>query len=127
MRAFDTAERDLLGRNVLRTVTVASPLQGDAFVEPMEHLAVELRTCRRTVGLISEAFRRIAHSPPTDPHELDRFNALWTHTAEVDKALGAIVRGVDEVLAPTQGAASSITNWDEYTRRHSSAGSRCRR
>ena len=107
MRAFDTAERDLLGRNVLRTVTVASPLQGDAFVEPMEHLALELRTCRRIIGLISEAFRRIARNPPADPHELDRFNALWTHTAEIDKALGGIVRGVDDVLAPTQRAASS--------------------
>lgn len=32
MHAFDTAERDPLGRAVLRTVTVASPLQGDAFV-----------------------------------------------------------------------------------------------
>lgn len=105
MRAFDTAERDLLGRNVLRTVTVASPLQGDAYVRPMEHLAAELRTCRRTVGLLSEAFRRIAQDPPTDPYELDRFNALFNRTAEVDKMLVAIVRAVDAVLAPSNAPA----------------------
>ena len=91
----------------------------------MEHLAAELRTCRRIVGLISEAFRRIAHNPPTDPYELDRFNALWTHTAEVDKALSEIVRDVDEVLAPVQGQYLQSQR-DEYTRRHSGGGSRRR-
>jgi RecQ family ATP-dependent DNA helicase len=105
MRAFDTAERDSLGRAVLRTVTVASPLQGDAFVQPMEHLAAELRTCRRIVGLISEAFRRIAANPPADAYEVDRFNTLWSRTADVDKALIEIVRDVDAVLAPEQGVA----------------------
>jgi ATP-dependent DNA helicase RecQ len=105
MRAFDTAERDPLGRALLRTVTVASPLQGDAFVQPMEHLAAELRTCRRIVGLISEAFRRVAESPPADPFELDRMETLWTRTADVDRALVAIVRDVDAVLAPAQGPA----------------------
>ncbi len=100
MRAFDTAERDPLGRSVLRTVTVASPLQGDAFVQPMLHLAAELRTCRRVVGLMSEAFRRISRNPPADPYEYDRFQALWTRTAEIDRALGSIVRDTDAVLAP---------------------------
>jgi RecQ family ATP-dependent DNA helicase len=104
MHAFDTAERDPLGRAVLRTVTVASPLQGDAFVRPMEHLGAELRWCRRIVGLLSQAFRRIAQNPPADPYELDRFNAVFNRTAEIDKALVAIVRDVDAVLAPAQTA-----------------------
>jgi len=106
MRAFDTAERDPLGRALLRTVTVASPLQGDANVRPMLHLAAELRTCRRIVGLLSEAFRRISQTPPDDPYEFDRFEALWTRTAVVDRALVAIVRDVDAVLAPATGAAA---------------------
>jgi len=107
MRAFDTAEGDLLHRDMLRTVTVASPLQGDAFVQPMEYLAVELRTCRRIVGLAGAAFRRIAELPPSDPYELDRFNALWTRTAGIDKALTEIVRDVDQVLAPARGSGSA--------------------
>lgn len=110
MRAFDTAERDPLGRALLRTVTVASPLQGDAFVRPMEHLAAELRHCRRVVGLMSEAFRRIAQDPPADPYELDSFNALFSRTAEVDKALVAIVRDIDAVLAPAAGVAPESTD-----------------
>ena len=104
MNAFDTAEGDVLGRAVLRTVTVASPLQGDAFVRPMEHLAAELRTCRRTVGLISEALRRISQNPPSDPYEFDRFQALWSRTAVIDRALVMIVRDVDAVLAPARQA-----------------------
>ena len=103
MNAFDTAERDPLGRAVLRTVTVASPLQGDANVRPMLHLAAELRTCRRVVGLLSEAFRSISQTPPADPHDSDRFEALWTRAAGVDRALVAIVRDVDAVLAPAHG------------------------
>lgn len=109
MRAFDTAERDLFGRSAPRTVTVASPFQGDAFVRPMEHLAAELRACRRIVGLLSEAFRVIARNPPADPYGLDRFSALWNRTAEIDKALVAIVRDVDAVLAPAEAAAPTGT------------------
>jgi RecQ family ATP-dependent DNA helicase len=102
MRAFDTAERDPLGRAVLRTVTVASPLQGDAFIQPMEHLAAEMRTCRRIVGLISEAFRQIGREPPRDPYELDRFDNLWNRAADIDRSLTALVRDIDAVLAPNQ-------------------------
>ncbi len=105
MRAFDTAERDPLRRAVLRTVTVASPLQGDAFVRPMEHLAAELRTCQRLVGLINKACRRIAQNPPVDLLLLDRFHALWSRATELDKALVNIVRDVDSVLAPARGRA----------------------
>lgn len=100
MRAFDTAERDPLGRAALRTVTVASPLQGDAFVAPMEHLASELRECRRLVGRISEAFRRLAQNPPADPFGADRFEALRGRVISLDSSLTAIVDGADAVLAP---------------------------
>jgi RecQ family ATP-dependent DNA helicase len=105
MLAFDTAQRDALGRARLRTVTVASPLQGDAFVRPMLNLAAELRTCRHIVGLISQAFRRVAQNPPADPYVFDRFEALFSRLAEIDKALVAIVRDLDAVLAPSVGSA----------------------
>ncbi len=106
MRAFDTAERDPLGRNVLRAVTVASPLQGDAFVQPMEHLAAELRTTHRIVGLVVEALRRIAaENPPTDSYELDRMYALYARATGLDRALSTIVRDIDAVLAPAQAPA----------------------
>ncbi len=133
MRAFDMAERDPLGRAVLRTVTVASPLQGDAFVQPMLHLAAELRTCRRVVGLMSEAFRRIGRSAPADPYEYDRFQALWTHTAEIDRALTSIVQDTDAVLAPAEtpapegpeeeaAAAIQIESYIESAERAAKAG-----
>src|SRR6266700_2908044 len=105
MVAFDTAPRDALGRAHLRTVTVASPLQGDAFVRPMLHLAGVLRTCRYKVGLISQAFRRVAQNPPADPYAFDRFQALFSRTAAIDKALVAIMRDIDAVLAPSEGSA----------------------
>ena len=105
MLAFDSAQRDPLGRAALRTVTVASPLQGDAFVRPMLQLAAELRTCRYIVGLISQAFRRVAQNPSADPYELDRFHGLFSRTADIDKALVAIMRHIDAVLAPAGGSA----------------------
>ena len=105
MLAFDSVQRDPLGRAALRTVTVASPLQGDAFVRPMLHLAAEVRTCRHIVGLISQAFRRVAQNPPADPYELDRFHGLFSRTADIDKALVAIMRHIDAVLAPAGGLA----------------------
>ena len=72
----------------------------------MEHLAAELRTCRRVVGLISEAFRRIAQDPPGDPYEFDRFEGLWNRTTDIDRSLKAIVRDVDAVLAPTHARSA---------------------
>ena len=101
MTAFDTAERDPLGRVILRTVTLASPLQGSANEMPMEHLAAELRTCQQIVGLHSQAFRRIAENPPTDPFELDRFMDLWSRCAKIDGALVTIVRDIAAVLGTT--------------------------
>jgi ATP-dependent DNA helicase RecQ len=117
MDAFDTAERDPLGRNVLRTVTVASPLQGDAFVRPMEILAGQLRTTRHHVGLVMEPLRRIAaQNPPSDPYELDRFYALLARAGELDTALTAIVHDVDAIFGPgTAPTAAASAGSDDGT------------
>jgi ATP-dependent DNA helicase RecQ len=104
MHAFDTAESSGFAAS-LRTVTVASPLQGDSHVGEMEQLAGELRHTRRLVGLASEALREIARNPPGDPYERDRFQRLWSQSAEIDIALGAIVHDIDAVLAPVAAAA----------------------
>jgi RecQ family ATP-dependent DNA helicase len=104
MNAFDTAEIGGFATS-LRTVTVASPLQGDSHVREMEALAGELRHTRRVVGLLSEALREIARNPPGDPYEHDRFERLWSQSAEIDIALGAIMHDVDAVLAPVAAVA----------------------
>ena len=105
MNAFDTAERDLLGRAALRTVTVASPLQGDAFVQPMDASGRGAADMSAHVGLISEAFRRIGQNPPSDPYEFDRLQALWTSYCGRSTARSSmIVRDIDAVLAPARQA-----------------------
>lgn len=104
MLAFDTAERDPLARDALRTVTVASPLQGDAFVRPMEHLAAELRLCLRYVGMLRASLRRVDEGLLfTEPFEADRFRSLLSRTMDIDRALSAVVADTDAVLAPSQG------------------------
>jgi RecQ family ATP-dependent DNA helicase len=105
MRAFDIVEKDPLSAINLRAVTVASPLQGDAFIRPMEMLAAELRMCRRMIGILNQAFREAIKSPPADPFERERLSALYSRAAELDKNLSAIVGDIDIVLAPREGAA----------------------
>ncbi|MGH3025568.1 MAG: hypothetical protein ACRDLR_03895, partial [Gaiellaceae bacterium] len=106
-RAFDSAERDPLGRSVLRTVTVASPLQGDAYVQPMLMLAAELRTTRHHVGLVTQSLRPvIGGGQATDPYALDRLLSLYARASEADDALTRLVADVDAVLAPAAAPAA---------------------
>lgn len=107
LKAFDTAERDPLGRNVLRTVTVANPLEGDASVVPKEHLAHELRTTVNHVGGVRGALRGVEE--PADPFEADRLNSLRARVSELDDALRKIVDGVNAVFTPVAPATAATT------------------
>lgn len=98
MRAFDTDERDPLAHALLRVVTIASPLQGEAHVEQMEHLSRELKNAARYVGSVRAALRNAPE--PTDPFDLDRLLALRARARELDNALDKIVSDIDAVLAP---------------------------
>ena len=110
LQAFDRAEADPLGRAQLRTITVASPVQGDAHVEPMEHLTRELREVYRELHRLTSALRDAP--APVDLFQLDRLAGLRTSATELRDGLRQILDGIDAVLAPVSptpgnGAGSS--------------------
>lgn len=98
LQAFDTAEVDPLGRAILRTITVASPLQGDAHVEPMEHLARELHGIYAQMRRLSRALRRAPE--PADSFDADRLAGLRDRSRDLMEGLARVVADIDAVLAP---------------------------
>jgi RecQ family ATP-dependent DNA helicase len=115
LQAFDTAEADPLGRATLRTITVASPVQGDKDVVQMEHLARELRDAYRQLRVLGRALRRAPE--PDDPFERDRLAALRDQARELDKNVARVVADIEAVLgtpgsAASGGAAASGANGD---------------
>ena len=99
LQAFDTAETDPLGRATLRTITVASPVQGDAHVEPMEHLARELRSVYASLRQLNRALVRCRE--PHDPFDADRLAGLRDRSRDAIEGLGQVIADIDAVLAPT--------------------------
>jgi RecQ family ATP-dependent DNA helicase len=106
LQAFDTAEADPLGRATLRTITVASPLQGDAHVEQMEHLARELRDAYRQLRRLNAALLRVPE--PDDLFERDRLAALRDQARELVEGLARIVGDIDAVLGAAGSAANGV-------------------
>jgi ATP-dependent DNA helicase RecQ len=112
MIAFTSAESDPLSRSYLRTVTVASPLQGDAYVRPMENLANELRTTRRWLKSLLDALRSVPR--PENDFEADRLFALVGRTTELGRALEQVIIDIDAVFT-TENALVGQDNQVEHT------------